>query len=310
LLDVYHQGEFTGATCKRIRAKSECRDAIGHRLRVAVDCCNGACSLLSANWLEALGCDVLAINDDPGSPFPHDPEPRIDTTAQVRALVRASQADIGFVHDADGERLGIVDESGRPFSEELTLALAATIKLREKVGPVVTNVSTTRAVDRIASQYGARVIRTPVGQSYISEAILENEAVIGGEGNGAVAVPEVLASHDAAAAMGLILEYLAKLEQPVSALVEQVPRLTMSKQQVPVEPSLIFSVLRNFRDAIQGNTSGGVMDLTDGVKIEWPDGWVHVRASNTESLIRIIVESESASRTSALVDWAREHLRS
>jgi phosphomannomutase len=325
LLDIYHQGEFAKAGWEWIRAQVERRDAIAQhiktlernfdleavrarRLRVAVDCCNGACSRLSPRWLEALGCAVLAINNDPGAPFPHDPEPRVDTMAQVSALVRAAGADIGFVLDADGERLGIVDESGRALSEELTLALATSIRLRQRAGVVVTNVSTTGAVDKIAAQYGARVIRTPVGQSYISEAVIENDAVIGGEGNGGVVVPEVHATPDSAAAIGLIVEHLAKSRQLTSALVEDLPRPTMIKRHVPVEPNLIFSALQNFREAVE-DTCGGVEDLTDGVKICWPDGWVHVRASNTESVIRIIAEAESALRASELADWARERLR-
>ncbi|MBE3071798.1 MAG: phosphoglucosamine mutase, partial [Acidobacteria bacterium] len=164
LLDVYHQGEFLKAPWDRIRTSVGRRDAIAHhlarltgafdveavrarRLKVAVDCCNGSCSLLSPRWLAELGCEVLAINDDPAAPFPHDPEPRVETMAQVRAVVTAGRADIGFVHDADGERLGIVDEHGRPLSEELTLALAVAIRLDRRVGPVVTNISTTSAID-------------------------------------------------------------------------------------------------------------------------------------------------------------------
>ena len=150
------------------------------RLKVAVDCCNGSCSLLAPRWLATLGCEVLAINDDPSSPFPHTPEPKPETAGQVRALVKAGRADIGLVHDADGERLGLVDETGLALSEEFTLALATDIALRHRVGPVVTNVSTTMAIDRIAARYGATVVRTPVGQAHISEAILEHGAVIGG----------------------------------------------------------------------------------------------------------------------------------
>jgi phosphomannomutase len=324
LLDIFHQGECAKIPWNRIRSSVARREAIPHhiaaleqrfdvdairarRLKVAVDCCNGSCSFLTPGWLRELGCEVLVINDDADAPFPHDPEPRILTMAQVRALVQAGRADIGFAHDADGERLGIVDETGVPLSEEMTLSLAVAITLEERLGPVVTNVSTTTAIDRIAASHGATVIRTPVGQAHISEAILEHRAVIGGEGNGSVAVPEVLASPDSASAIGLILEHLARSGEAVSTLVARVPRLVMIKQQVPLEPSLVYSALQDFRDAVQeGN--GATIDLTDGVRIEWPDGWVHVRASNTESLIRVIAEAETESRASELADWARERL--
>jgi len=325
LLDIYHQGRFEKATWDVMRTRVERSEAIPHhldvlearfdlgaansrRLKVAVDCCNGSCSLLAPRWLAKLGCEVLAINDDPSSPFPHTPEPKPETAVQVRALVKAGRADVGLVHDADGERLGLVDELGRALSEEVTLALATDIALRQRVGPVVTNVSTTMAIDRIASRYGATVVRTPVGQAYISEAILEHCAVIGGEGNGSVAVPRVQASHDSAAATGLLLCHLAESGAPLSALVDALPQLTMLKEHVAIEPNVIYSALQEFRDAVQ-DEAGTSVDLSDGVKVAFSDGWVHVRASNTESMIRLIVEADTPSRAADLMDWGRDRLR-
>jgi phosphomannomutase len=324
LLDLYHQGRFDAATWDRIPSRVEQGEAIQHhldvlcasfdlagvrdrRLKVAVDCCNGSCSLLSPRWLAEMGCEVLAINDDPGSPFPHAPEPRPEAAVQVRAMVKAGRADVGLVHDADGERLGLVDETGRALSEEMTLALAADIALGERVGPVVTNVSTTMAVDRIAARHGATVIRTPVGQPYISEAILEHGAVIGGEGNGSVAVPRIQASHDSAAATGLLLCHLAATGRRMSELAGSLPQLAMVKDHLAIEPSVIYTALQEFRDRVQDE--GAAVDLLDGVKVAFEDGWVHVRASNTESMIRIIVEADTAGRAMDLADWARERLR-
>jgi phosphomannomutase len=324
LLDIYHQGRFEKATWDQIRTRVEAGEAISHhldvlsasfdldavrgrRLRVAVDCCNGSCSLLAPRWLATLGCDVLAINDDPSGAFPHTPEPRPDTAVQVRALVKAGRANLGLVHDADGERLGLVDEAGAALSEELTLALATEIALQHRVGPVVTNVSTTMAIDRIAARHGATVVRTPVGQAHISEAIVEHGAVIGGEGNGSVAVPRVQASHDSAAATGLLLCHLAETGAPLSALVASLPQLTMIKEHVAIEPNVIFSALQDFRDAVQ-DEPGASLDLSDGVKVAFSDGWVHVRASNTESMIRVIAEADTASRAGELMDWGRDRL--
>jgi len=323
LLDIYHQGRFDKATWDRIPSRVEQGEAIQHhldvlcasfdlacvrerRLKVAVDCCNGSCSLLSPRWLAEMGCEVLAINDDPSSPFPHAPEPRPEAAVQVRAMVKAGRADVGLVHDADGERLGLVDETARALSEELTLALATEIALRERVGPVVTNVSTTMAVDRIAARHGATVVRTPVGQPYISEAILEHGAVIGGEGNGSVAVPRIQASHDSAAATGLLLGHLAATGSRLSELAASLPQLVMLKDHLAIEPSVIYSALQEFRDAVQDEKAS--VDLSDGVKVAFEDGWVHVRVSNTESMIRIIVEAETAARATDLSDWARERL--
>jgi len=376
LLDVFHQGEYAKADWRGVRTAIAREDAIqrhidavvasvdagairARRFRVAVDCCNGACSRLTPALLRTLGCEVLAINDDPSMPFPHTPEPRLDTMAQAAALVKAGHADIGFVHDSDGERLGLVDEAGEPLSEELTLPLAAEMLLaaikpggvappapptRSLVGPliphsarvarssplarfspegfappaspspspprnriIVTNVSTTSVVDRVAAWHDATVVRTPVGQAYISEAIVERRAVIGGEGNGSVAVPSVHPTHDAAATMAFILERLACDGGTLSKRAGDLPRLAMIKEQVAVEPHLIHTALQAFREAMpEGDVR--VADLGDGIKVEWPDGWVHVRASNTESLIRVIAEAESEPRARDLVDWARDRL--
>jgi phosphomannomutase len=325
LLDVFHQGAVDRVGWDRVATRVEERDTLDHhletllarfdvaavrgrRLRVAVDCGNGSCALLVPRWLEALGCEVLPINDDPSLPFPRLPEPSVATAGQARALVLAGHADLGLVLDADGERLSLVDEKGRPLSEELTLPLAAEAALARRVGPVVTNVSTTGLVEKVAARHGAAVVRTPVGQAFISEAILEHGAVVGGEGNGAVAVPEVQATHDSAAAMGLLLEHLARDGRPLSALVADLPTLVVRKLAVPVPPSRLFSALQEFREAV-GEVEGAAVDQTDGVKVLWPDGWVHVRASNTQSLVRVIAEGETAARAQELADWARERLR-
>ena len=325
LLDVFHQREYEKADWRRIQTTIRTDDAIqrhidavlarvdaaairARRFTVAVDCCNGACSRLTPPLLRALGCEVLAINDDPAMPFPHTPEPRLDTMAQAAAIVKAGHADVGFVHDSDGERLGLVDETGQPLSEELTLPLAAEMMLASgRVGPVVTNVSTTGAVERVASRHGARVIRTAVGQAYVSEAIVEHHAVIGGEGNGSVAIPLVHPTHDAAAAMAFILERLALAGRTLSQCAGDLPKLAMIKEQVAVEPHLIYTALQAFREAVPDGEVR-VVDVADGIKMEWPDGWVHVRASNTESIIRVIAEAGNEARARELADWARDRL--
>lgn len=325
LLDIYHQHEFDKAGWERIRPIIERGDACDHHLelltrsfdvasirrrafRVAVDCCNGACSVLVPRWLAELGCQVLAINDDILAPFPHDPEPRNDTMAQVRAVVKAGGADLGVVLDADGERLGLVDETARILPEEDTFALAAAIRLGRRTGPVVTNVSTSSMVDRIASTSGAPVFRTPVGQAYVSEAVLERHAVLGGEGNGSVIVPEIKAVPDSAAAIGLVMEYLAMTDDPLSLAVDRLPRLSVIKAAVPIEPNAIYSALQEFRDRVQEEVSADI-DLSDGVRIDWPDRWVHVRVSGTESIIRVIAEADNEPRARELADWALERLR-
>lgn len=324
LLDIFHQGEFLKASWTTIKQVIERADPIGkhiqvlqgsfavdavraRRLVVAVDCCNGACSLLSPRWLESLGCEVLALNNDPAAPFPHAPEPKPDTMAQLCAVVKAGRADIGFAHDADGERLGIVTDLGEPLSEEMTLALATEIRLRKKNGTIVTNISTTQAIEFIAAKHGASVIRTPVGQAYISEGLIEHEGVLGGEGSGGIAVPEVHLTHDSAAAIGLILEHLAQTHDRISEMVQQLPHLAIMKHNLAVEPHRLYSVLQEFRAEFE--RASLVVDATDGLKVTLPSGWVHVRASNTESLIRIIVEAKDKTEAAQLLDWARDRIR-
>ncbi len=323
LLDIFHQGEFAKATWDQIQPGIKHHDPIEHhvellkavfdveaiknrKLKVAVDCCNGACSRLIPLWLREIGCEVLAINDDPGAPFPHAPEPKPETMAQLSAVVKAGHADIGFAHDADGERLGIVTELGQPLSEELTFAIATRIRLEQNAGTVVTNVSTTSAIEQVASGYGGTVVRTPVGQTYISERMTELKGVLGGEGSGGVTVPELHATHDSAAAVGLILEGLARSDRPISKLVEELPRLRMLKHNLPVEPNRLYSVLQNFRVAVEREDL--THDLTDGIRVVLPQGWIHVRASNTESMIRVIVEAEDAMSAQSLLDWVRDRL--
>ncbi len=323
LLDVYHQGEFAKAPWNKVKPTVAQLDPIEHhievlknsfdidlikarRFKVAVDCCNGACSRLVPRWLSELGCEVLAINDDPAGAFPHRPEPTPETMAQLSAVVKAGRAAIGFAHDADGERLGIVTELGQPLSEESTLTLATRIRLEQDAGAVVTNVSTTGAIERIAALYGGRVVRTQVGQPYISEAVIEENAVLGGEGSGGVTVPQVHATHDSAAAVGLILEGLARSGEALSNIARQLPKLFMLKHNVSVDPNRLYSVLQNFRRAIEQEQRP--CDLTDGIKVNLPQGWIHVRASGTESIIRIIVEAEESASASRLLEWARDRL--
>jgi phosphomannomutase len=324
LLDIFHQGEFAKAGWDTIKQVVHTADAIeehvkvlterfdvgtirSKKLTVAVDCCNGACSFLSPKWLTSLGCEVLAVNDNPTAPFPHSPEPKPETMAQLCAVVKAGRAAIGFAHDADGERLGIVSDLGEPLSEEMTLAIAADIRLRRKTGAVVTNVSTSSAIDIVAARHGGSVVRVPVGQAYISEGLIEHNGVLGGEGSGGITVPEVHLTHDSAAAIGLILEYLAESGERISDLVSQLPRLTTLKHNVTVAPHRLYSVLQEFRAVMEAEDIE--IDSTDGIKVTLADGWVHVRASNTESMIRIIVEAKENAAARELLDWARDRIK-
>jgi phosphomannomutase/phosphoglucomutase len=146
-----------------------------------------------------------------------------------------------------------------------------------------------------------------VGQAFISEAMIEHSAVLGGEGSGGVAIPEVHATHDSAATIGLILEHLSRNTCTISVLAGQLPKVTMLKYNLEVEPNRVYSVLQNFRVFVENERLEH--DLSDGIKVLFDDGWIHVRASNTESIIRVIVEAEEPARAQELLDLARDRVR-
>jgi phosphomannomutase len=326
LLDVYHQGEFSKMPWNRLFKVQERSDAIENHLshikqnleqeairerqfRVAVDCCNGACSEVTPRVLRELGCNVVSINDSITERFPHEPNPTPANMQQLRALVTASGADIGFAHDADGERLGIVTEQGVPLSEEYTLAILTEIELSRKSGLVVTNLSTTQAIEEIARRHGGSVVRTSIGQAYVAETVKELGAIIGGEGSGGVILPKIQFTHDSIAALSRILEFLALQEKKVSELAETIPRRFMVKRNLAFSPSAIYARMQELRDSLVADSRDARLDFSDGVKLSWPDGWLHVRDSNTESMIRIIAEATELGRAEALADWAQTKVR-
>ena len=322
LLDVYHLGNFKKARwdeLKRVRFEGNAirkhidsilaaldPDVIRkRRFKVAVDCCNGACSEVSPMFLEELGCEVLPINDQPHEGFPRDPEPLPSSMSQLRALVRATGADVGFAHDSDGERLGIVTEKGVPEKEELTVCLAVRFVLGKERGPVVVNLSTTHIVEDIAGKFGSRVYRTKIGQAYVVEEMLRRDAVIGGEGSGGVIFPKVNYAHDSLTTMGLILQLMAESGKPISELIGELPRKAMVKKKLDCPPDEAYLALQRLREHVEEEGVEGDVDMTDGVKIIRENGsWVHVRASITEPIVRIIAEAETEGEAEELCDMA------
>jgi phosphomannomutase len=246
-------------------------------LKVAVDCCNGACSRFSPGFIEDIGCEVVPINTDIGQPFPHEPAPGPNNLGQLRALAAAARADVGFAHDADGDRLGIVTEEGEAPGEEVTLCLAAESVLRRgEPGPVVTNVSTTR---------------------------------VAGEGSGGVMFPRINCAHDSIAAMAHIIELMARSGKSVGELVRQLPRFQMAKLTIPCPPERVSGVIETIRREAEEGTFGGEIDMEDGVKVSDADSWVHVRASMTEPLIRVISEATTKEAADDLAERFARRVR-
>ena len=266
-------------------------------LTVVLDSINGAGCRHSPMLLEQLGCKLIHINADPTGDFAHTPEPLRENLTQLCTTVRAEQAAIGFAQDPDADRLAIVDENGDYIGEEYTLALATRFVLSRRPGPVAANLSTSRMIDDIAKQYGVSVIRTPVGEAHVARAMLQSKCVVGGEGNGGVIDPRVGLVRDSLSSMGLVLQLMVDTGKSVSQLVAELPHYAIVKQKIdcPREriDAVVTAVTRVFADR-QPNTA-------DGVRVDFPQGWVHVRASNTEPVLRLIAEADSPAAAEKLV---------
>lgn len=321
LVDLYHQGVYTRAIADNIHeVRTDDTTLRRHReailetvnveaicrrhFRVAVDCCNGAASFATPAFLRALGCDVVEYGTNPYEPFPHNPEPTPENITELCRVVRTADADIGFAQDADADRLAIVDETGAPLGEECTLALAVRHVLRRTPGPVVVNISTSRMIDDVAAQFDCPVYRTRVGEVNVVEGMARAHAAIGGEGNGGVIVPAINPCRDSFVGMALILEALAEEGGSISAMRARIPRYAIAKEKLDCPAREIAPALR----ALQDHYAAETLDLTDGLKILWPDRWLQARGSNTEPIIRVTAEAPTEADAHTLVDGAVQKL--
>ena len=266
------------------------------KFKVVVDCVNGAGETILPALLDQLGCNVTFINKEATGLFPRAPEPLPENIQELCAKVKAVKADIGFAVDPDVDRLAIVSEQGKPLGEEYTLALAVNYVLQKKDGPVVVNASVTKAVDDIAAKYEKEVIRTKVGEIFVSQKMKAVNAVIGGEGNGGVILPELHLGRDAPLAIALTLQQLALFDGALSELHQTLPQYYQAKNRIELKDLDVASLL----DAIVQKYKKEKKDLTDGLKIIWPDKWAHIRPSNTEPIIRIYTEAKTIEEANAL----------
>jgi len=274
------------------------------RFRVALDCVRGAGATAMPALLAELGCEVRTINLEPDGRFPREPEPIPEHLGELGTLVRESGSDVGIAVDPDVDRLALVDETGRPIGEDYTLAFAVRTVLARQRGPVVTNLSTSLVVDDAARESGGAVERAPVGEANVVERMAERGAVIGGEGNGGVILPEVHLGRDAPVAATLALALLASRGGTVSALVNSAPRYTIVKAKVP-RPS---GSLEPCYAALGASLAGATADRQDGLRLALADRWVHVRPSGTEPVVRIIAEGPSREAAQDLIERGRAAL--
>lgn len=282
------------------------------KFKVALDCCNGAGSVACVKLLQKLGCKVEAINCDLSQPFPHDPEPIAKNLVDLTNLVKQKKAAIGFALDSDADRLAIISEHGLPIGEEMTLALASKFILSKskykdrKKKIVITNLSTTHTLNSIVQEFKGTIIRTKIGEVHVAEQLKDLKGLIGGEGNGGVIYPPLGFNRDALVAMAIILNFLAESKKTVSQLVEEIPLQHMIKDKIKCQNQhKAETSLAKVKDFFKGKD----LVLTEGIKVILPSGWVHIRASNTEPVIRIIAEAKEKSEAKNLIHQVLKSLK-
>lgn len=274
-------------------------EAIRRRgFRVVLDASHGAGGRAGAALLRGLGCSMVVLGGEPDGLYDHAPEPTEANLASVCPIVPAVGAAVGFAQDPDADRLAIIDERGRYIGEERTLALAARHRLSQKTGAVVLNLSTSRMTEDLARARGCSVERTAVGEINVVEGMRAKDAVLGGEGNGGVIDPRVGYVRDSLVGMALVLELLAETGEALSSLVDELPRYAMAKTKFPVAGVSVAEVLERLERAYPEARA----DRTDGLRLDWEDRWVHVRASNTEPIVRVIAEAKEGSEAGVLAE--------
>ncbi len=299
------------------------------KLKVVVDSVHGAGGPAAAMLLKELGVELIHMYGEPTGHFPHTPEPTRENLTELAAVVKQHGAAAGFAQDPDADRLAMVDDNGDYMGEEYTLALCALHVLDAKapsrqggaeggrdasddsgavghrpVGTVlsaapilVANLSTSRMLDDIAASHGGSVIRTAVGEAHVAAAMKQHHALIGGEGNGGIIDPRVIHVRDSITGIALILDLIAARRQPLSTIARSIPAYAIVKDKIAFDAALASRLVSTLKAAFPTQT----IDLKDGVRIDWPDRWVHVRPSNTEPIMRLIAEAPRNEDAVALI---------
>ena len=285
---------------KTLRQKAVGKAAIKRaRYTVVVDAINGAGSDALPELLEDLGCKVVRLNCDGDGRFVHEPEPKPDNLRQLCRAVKKHKAHLGMACDPDADRLALVDESGRPVSEELTLTIAVGEVLRQKRGSTVINLSTSKATVDVARALGSKVYLAKVGEANVVQMMRQKKAVIGGEGNGGVIFPEFHSGRDSLIAAALVLSALAYRKSTLSELVATFPRYYAIKGKAPL-PADFERRLKRLEKEASGLVGKTRIDRRDGLRFDFNDGWFQLRKSNTEPIYRLIVETTSEKLTRSL----------
>jgi phosphomannomutase len=277
------------------------------KFKIAVDMINASACVMDPYLFEKLGVEVYPLNNIPNGKFGHRPEPLRENLTDIENLVKEKNADIGFVHDPDADRLVVVNEKGVVVSEENSIALAIENILSKNPGkPIVLNLSTSQRGADVAEKYGSKTFRTKIGEGFVVEGMLTHNAIMSGEGNGGVIYPLINTARDSFVGLSLILELMAERNKKISELMDELPQYIIKKDKwsvVGVNLSEIYIKLKSiFSDA--------KIDEQDGIRFDFPDNsWIHLRPSNTEPIIRLFGEAKTQERIDFLFEEAKNIIK-
>ncbi len=274
------------------------------KFRVVVDAVNGAAYSALPTVLEALNCEVICLHTTPDGTFPRGPEPLPQNLTDLSNAVPLANADLGMATDPDGDRLALVDETGRPIGDEWTQVIAMDAFLRRTGSkkPITTNLSSSMLVDHVARRHGVEVLRSSVGEINVVNMMRSVGGEIGGEGNGGIILAESHYGRDSLVGAALILEALAYDKRSLGALVASMPQLEIVKDKVSIDGLDPDKITGNIADQFKGIEQNN----TDGLKLIWEDKWIHIRKSNTEPIIRIYAEAADVASAESLVSQIKD----
>ncbi|WP_304035458.1 phosphoglucosamine mutase [Mesonia mobilis] len=267
--------------------------------KVVVDAVNSTGGIAIPRLLEAMGVEVVKLYCEPNGQFPHNPEPLKEHLGDICKLVVEENADFGIVVDPDVDRLAFIDERGNMFGEEYTLVAVADYILGKEKGNTVSNLSSSRALRDVTEKHGGTYQASAVGEVNVVTLMKETQAIIGGEGNGGIIFPEFHYGRDSLVGAALFLTHLAEKKITVSQLREEYPAYFMSKNKIQLTPELDVDAILVEMEKKYANEE---VSTVDGVKIDFPNNWVHLRKSNTEPIIRIYTEAKSQQEADDLAD--------
>ncbi|MBS4027654.1 MAG: phosphoglucosamine mutase [Ignavibacteriales bacterium] len=280
------------------------------KFKVVIDCVNASGSLLAIPLLEKLGCEIIKIHCEESGVFPHAPEPLPENLTELRQRVIEEKADVGFALDPDADRVAIIMENGEAFSEEYTVVACSKLVLNrnsqiENRKSVVVNLSTTKAIEDIANENNATLMRTPVGEINVSKKMKELNAIVGGEGSGGIILPELHWGRDGSLGIALFLQLLSEFNGTVSELKNSLPKYSMKKTKLEIGNLNANEITQSLAEKYSAKAK---INLEDGIRLDFPEGWIHIRPSNTEPILRIIAESPSEKLTEHFIQQTTKEI--